>query len=217
MSTSSQQLPSTDAAPPVAAPAAPIGAAAGNPAILGLPTFVVGSVALALALVGYVPPAAGASVLPILLAATGLGLLVSAIWAAALGQTMVACIFGVFAGFWLSYVVLVLGLNHNWFVIPAANAAHSVALFQITWAIVMAVLTLATLRLPVAFTAIVGLVTVALVLLAIGTLNATSTFWPKAAGYVVFVFAAIGAYAFLGAASAATGGKAYSLGKPLMR
>ena len=53
--------------------------------------------------------------------ATGLGLVISAIWAAALGQTLVACIFGLFAGFWLSYAVLVLGLNHDWFAIPAGG------------------------------------------------------------------------------------------------
>lgn len=32
-------------------------------------------------------------------AATGVGLVISTIWAAALGQTMVASIFGLFAGF----------------------------------------------------------------------------------------------------------------------
>ena len=45
--------------------------------------------------------------------------MIAAVWAAALGQTLVACIFGLFAGFWLSYAVLVLGLNHDWFAIPA--------------------------------------------------------------------------------------------------
>jgi succinate-acetate transporter protein len=194
----------------------PSAASKGDPSILGLPIFVVGSVALGLALVGYVPAAAGASALPIILAATGLGLIVSAVWAAALGQTLVACIFGLFSGFWWSYAVLVLGLNHNWFAIPAANVTHSVALFQISWAIVMAALTIATLRLPVAFTGVIALVVVALILLIIGTLD-TSTSATKAAGYVVFAFAALGTYLFLSAASAATGGKAYPLGPPLIR
>jgi succinate-acetate transporter protein len=194
----------------------PSPAAKGDPSILGLPIFVVGSISLGLALVGYVPAAAGASALPIILAATGLGLIVSAAWAAALGQTLVACIFGLFSGFWWSYAVLVLGLNHNWFAIPAANVTHSVALFQISWAIVMAALTIATVRLPVAFTAVIALVVVALVLLIIGTLDA-STSATKAAGYVTFAFAALGTYLFLSAASAATGGKAYPLGPPLVR
>jgi succinate-acetate transporter protein len=216
MSAVAQQSPSTSA-PAVAEPAAPVSlAAAGDPAVLGLPIFVVGSISLAMGLVGYVSPAAAGSAIPIILAATGIGLLISAVWAAALGQTLVACIFGMFAGFWLSYSVLVIGLNHNWFAIPAADVTHTIASFQITWAIVMGALTLATLRLPVVFTAIVGLVVIALVLLIFGTLNTDSTL-TKAAGVVSFGFAALGVYAFLGAASAATGGKAYPLGPPLLK
>jgi len=148
--------------------------------------------------------------------ATGLGLIVSAVWAAALGQTLVACIFGLFAGFWWSYAVLVLGLDHNWFAIPPGDVTHTIALFQITWAVVFGGLALATVRLPVAFTAVVVLVVVALVLLVIGTLN-TDTTMTKAAGYVTFVFAALGVYLFLGAASIASGGKGYPLGAPLVR
>ena len=112
--------------------------------------------------------------------------------------------------------MLVLGLNHDWFKIPAEDAADSVALFQVTWAVVMAALTVATLRLPVAFTAVVGLVVLALILLVISTKNADPDL-AKAAGYVSFVFAAIGIYLFLGAASVATGGKAYPLGRPVLK
>ena len=183
--------------------------------MLGLPVFVVGSISLGLALTGYVPPAAAASALPIILMATGLGLLISALWAAALGQSMVACIFGVFAAFWLSYSVLVLGLNHDWFKIPAADVVDSIALFQLSWAIAMGMLTIATLKLPAAFTAIAGLVVVALIMLVIATKNADADL-TKAAGYVVFAFAAIGVYAFLGAASAASGGKGYPLGPSML-
>ncbi|MDX6729008.1 MAG: uncharacterized protein QOK49_3813 [Baekduia sp.] len=218
MSSVAPSLPSASTTAPAPAPpeSAAVAAPAGDPAVLGLPIFVAGSVALGLALVGYVPAAAAGSAIPIILAATGLGLVVSAVWAAALGQTLVACIFGLFAGFWWSYAALVLGLNHNWFAIPAADVTHSVALFQITWAVVMAALTLATLRLPVAFTAVVALVVVALVLLIFGTLN-TDTTLTKAAGYVTFAFAALGIYLFLSAASVATGGKGYPLGAPLVR
>jgi uncharacterized protein len=197
---------------PEAAPAA----AGGDPAILGLPIFAAGSVALALALVGYVPPAAAASALPIILAGTGLGLFVATVWSAALGQTIVAGIFGLFTGFWLSYAVLVLGLSHNWFAIPAENVTRSVALFQITWAVVMGALTVASLRLPLAYTLVVGLVVVALLLLIFGTLE-TSTALNKAAGYVAFSFAALGLYLFLSTASVALGGRSYPLGRPLVR
>jgi succinate-acetate transporter protein len=206
-------------ASPVAASAAvaePAPYIAGDPAILGLPIFVAGSVALAFALVGYVSPAAAGSPLAIIMAGTGIGLLIATIWAIALGQTLVACIFGLFAGFWLSYGLLVLGLTHNWFGIPPADVTHTIAEFQITWAIVMAALTLATLRLPSAFTAVVALVVLALVLLIIGTLHPSETM-TKAAGYVCFAFAGLGIYLFLSAASVATGGRGYPLGRPLVK
>src|SRR5206468_10086569 len=69
--------------------------------------------------------------LAILLACTGLFLLVSTIWAAGVGQSFVACFAGTFGGFWLSYSILVLGLQHNWFLIPAPAVARTVAVFAI--------------------------------------------------------------------------------------
>lgn len=196
--------------------AEPPAAAAGDPSILGLPIFVVGSIALGLSLVGYVPDAAGGVVVPVIFAATGLGLVISTVWAAALGQTIVASIFGLFAGFWLSFAILVLGVFHNWLLIPATNVNKSIALFLISWAIVMAALTIATLRLPVAYTAVIALVVLALVLRTFGVLN-TDASLNKAAGYVVFVFAALGVYLFLSAAETATGGSGYPLGPPLRK
>jgi succinate-acetate transporter protein len=216
MSTVAEPLTATPAvAAPVAA-AEPAPYVAGDPAILGLPIFVAGSIALAFALVGYVSPAAVGTPIAIIMAATGIGLLVSTVWAIALGQTLVASIFGLFAGFWLSYGMLVLGLVHGWYGVPAADVTHTIAEFQITWAIVMAALTVGTFRLPVAFTAVIALVVLALVLLIIGTLHPSDTM-TKAAGYVCFAFAALGIYLFLSAASVATGGRGYPLGKPLVK
>lgn len=200
----------------VAIEEAPTGHAAGDPAILGLPIFAAGSIALGLALVGYVPAVAVTSVLPIVLAATGLGLLISTVWAASLGQTVVAGIFGLFTGFWLSYAALLLGLNHNWFLIPTEAVERSVALFLITWAIVMFALTVGTLRLPLAYTLVLGLVVVALVLLIFGTTEASETL-NKMAGYVVLAFGALGIYLFLSTASIALGGSGYPLGSPVLR
>jgi len=189
---------------------------AGDPAILGLPSFIVGSVAFGLGLVGVVPAAAAGAPLAIILAATSIGLFIAAIWAAALGQSAVASVFGIFGGFWLSYAVLVLGLVHNWFGIPAPAAVATQKLFLITWLAVIVMLTLATLRLPLAFTAVFALIDVALVLLLIATIQASAGL-TKTAGYVVLVFAAVGVYLFFGSASVATGGKALPLGKPILR
>jgi uncharacterized protein len=185
-----------------------------DPSILGLPSFVVGAVALSLAVVGYVPPAAVGAALPIILGATGLGLLITTIWCANLGQSFVAAVFGVFTGFWFSYAALVLGLQHNWFSIPAEDVTRSVALFLISWAVVMFFLTVGSVRLPVIYTILLGLVFVALVLLVFGTLNANETL-NKSAGYVVFGASAIGSYLFLSSCSVALGGQPYQLGRPL--
>ena len=187
----------------------------GDPAILGLPSFIVGSVALGLALVGVTPATAVGAPLAIILAATAVGLTIAAVWAAAIGASAVAGIFGIFAGFWLSYAVLVFGLIHGWFGITALAVVDTEKLFLISWLVIIVVLTLATLRLPLAFTAVFLLIDVALLLLLINTFQASSGL-TKTAGYVVLVFAAIGVYLFFGSASVATGGKPLPLGKPLL-
>ena len=192
------------------------GPLAGDPAMVGLPTFIVGSVALGLVLVGVVPVTAVGASLPIILAATSIGMFIAAIWSAALGQSAVAAVYGIFGGFWLSYAVLVLGLIHGWFGITLLAVVATQKLFLISWLVVIVMLTLATLRLPMAFTALFALVDVALFLDLLGTINA-STSLTKAAGYVVLAFAALGVYLFFGSASQATGGKALPLGRPILR
>jgi len=203
------------------APAAVIGPLAGDPSILGLGSFIAGSVALGLALVGVVPAGVLGAPLAIILAATALGLLMATIWCAALGQSAVAAVFGIFGTFWLSYAVLVLGLDHNWFAITVTAVLATVRLFLLTWLIIIVMLTLCTLRLPSAFTAVFALVDLALLLLLLAfeetsPLGVPSSGLLKAGGYAVLVFAAIGVYLFFGAAQAGTGGKPVPLGPPLM-
>jgi uncharacterized protein len=188
----------------------------GDPAALGLPCFVVGSLSLGLALVGVVPLTALGAAVPIILTATAVGLFVATIWAAALHQSAVASVFGIFGGFWLSYAVLVIGLSHNWFGVLPGDAAATQKLFLLAWMITMFMLTLATLRLPLAFTAVFALVTVALVLVYIG-IDGGNTDVLKAGGAVILLFAAIGVYLYMSTVSIATGGRAYELGKPILR
>ena len=195
--------------------AAATGPLAGDPAILGLPSFVVGSVALGLALVGVVPATAVGAPLAIILAATAVGLFIAAIWAAAIGQSAVAGIVGIFGGFWLSYVVLVVGLIHGWFGISPLAAIATQKLFLITWLVIIVMLTLGTLRLPLAFTAVFALIDIALLLLLIATIQASAGL-TKTAGYVVLAFAALGVYLFFGSAGVATGGRPLPLGRPVL-
>jgi uncharacterized protein len=208
-----------DGTPQTAAPAqeaaAPAGPLTGDPGMVGLPSFIVGSVALGLVLVGVVPAGTVGASLPIILAATSAGLLVATVWSAAIGQSAVASVFGIFAGFWLSYAVLVVGLLHNWFGITAAAVVDTEKLFLITWLVVIVMLTLATLRLPLAFTAVFALIDVALLLVLLGTVQA-STGLLKTGGYFVLAFAALGIYIFFGSASQATGGNAIPLGRPVL-
>jgi hypothetical protein len=203
-------------AAPAPAEAAVPGPLLGDPMMLGLPCFIAGSVSLGLALVGVVPAAAIGAAIPIILTATSVGLFLATIWSASLGQSAVASVFGIFAGFWLSYAVLVLGLTHNWFGIAPASAQATQELFLVAWLVVIVMLTLATLRLPVAYTAVFALVDLALLLVFLGV-NETSTGLLKAAGYVVFVFAAVGVYLYTSTASVATGGSALPLGRPTIR
>jgi succinate-acetate transporter protein len=208
-------------APPPAAPApapTPPSTAffAGNPAAVGVPVFVAGSIALGLVLIGYVPADAVGASIPIIFAGTGLGLLLATAWSAAVGQTVVASIFGIFAAFWLSYAALVLGLTHNWFAISASAAVHTQALFLIVWLVIIGTLTLGTLRLPLAFTVLFVLIDASLAVVLAATINASSNL-SKAGGSLALAFAAVGLYIFLGIVESVTGGRGLPLGRPVIR
>jgi succinate-acetate transporter protein len=188
--------------------------------MLGLASFIAGSVALGLGLVGVVPFGVLGAPLAIILAATSLGLLLAAIWSAVLGQSAVAAVFGIFGTFWLSYGALVLGLDHNWFAVPPTAAIATVKLFLVTWLVIIVMLTLATMRLPLAFTVLFTLIDVGILLLYLAFVKASPLGVPssgllKTAGWIVLVFAALGVYLFFSASAAGTGGKALPLGKPL--
>jgi len=221
MSTLDATAGETIAQPPSAEPAPVVGPLAGDPAIFGLGSFIVGSVALGLSLVGVVPAGVLGAPLAIILCATALGLLMATIWCAALGQSAVAAVFGIFGTFWLSYAVLVLALDHNWFAIAPTAILDTVKLFLVSWLVAIVMLTLATLRLPSAFSILFGLVDLALLLLLIAYASASAAGVPssgliKTAGYVILIFAALGVYLFAGAASVGTGGNPLPLGKPLL-
>ncbi len=203
---------------PVEAEATPevTGPLAGDPLSLGLPAFIIGSVALGMVLIGFVSPLGTGASLPIILAATAAGLFISTFWAAAVGQSAVALVLGVFAGFWLSYAFLILGLTHGWFGVGIADVKASTELFLTAWVVIFSMLTLATLRLAAAFTAVIALVDVAVILVLIGVIQVSPNLL-KAGGATAFLFATVGIYIFFGTASIATGGKALPLGRPVLK
>jgi hypothetical protein len=168
----------------------------GDPQLVAAPVFVIGSIALAFQLTEYIPSGNSTGLgtpLAILLGCTGLFLLVSTIWAAGVGQSFVACFAGTFGGFWISYSVLVLALQHDWFKIPLIDIQRTVAVFAIAFASFFFFLTIASLRLPFIYPAIFGLVVLALCQVAAAYLKTpVDTDVLKIAGYVVFVFAGLG-------------------------
>lgn len=165
--------------------------AQGDPQTVAAPIFVIGSIALALQLVDYVS-AIGAP-LAVIIFGTGLFLLVCTVWAAAVGQSFVACFCGTFGGFWISYGVFALGILHDWWKIPPEELGRSVAVFAIAFAAFFLFITLASIRLPIIYTLIFGLVVVALCFVAAAYLmTPVDTDLLKVAGYAVFVFAGLG-------------------------
>jgi succinate-acetate transporter protein len=198
-----------------APPAPPVAAPEGEPATLGLPSFLVGAIALGLVLVRFVPAAPAGAAVPIVLTAAAAGMAVAALWAMRLGQSAAAGINGVFAGFWLSYAALVLGLTHNWFGVLPIQIQRTQETFLIAWIVVVGLMLLGSLRLPLVYTAMLALIEASFVLNLIGTVQA-STMLTRTAGWVIFAFSAVGAYLYLSVLSQTSGGRPYPLGRPVL-
>ncbi len=190
--------------------------AGGDPLFLGLGVFCLGATALGMALIGVAPLSALGVVIPVIALATGLYQIVATIWGILLGQTAVAGILGMFSGFWLSLAGLILGLQHGWYGVAAADVARAEGLYYIAFAILFFFVLIVSLRLPLVYPVIVALVVVALVMAAIGA-EGNSTGALNFAGVVILVFAAVGFYAFLSSGSVALGGKPFPLGPPIIR
>lgn len=197
-------------AAPAPAPAAP----AGNPALLGLATFLPGALSLGLWLVGYLPAAEVGGIVPAVVFSNGLFLTIACVWAARLGGSAVSAIFGTFAAFWISLGVLLAAATNGW--MGLSGTTSHLPTFLLSWLIVFAALTLATLRLPLAFTAGFTFVTIAVALVLAFVLTSTAIFMTLA-GISVFVFCAIFAYIWFDGMGQELGGKAMSMGSPLQR
>jgi len=190
------------------------GPLAGEPAIVGLPSFIVGAVALGMTLIGVVPTGMNGAAVPALLVAAA-GVTVASIWSAVIGQNASAGIYGIVSGYYWSYALLVLGLAHNWFGVTPAALADTQKLFVISWIVIVTMLVLGTLRMPAVFTLLFTLLDVALLLDLLGIIQ-TSANLTKAAGWVLIAAAAVPAYLYFGSASHATGGKEVPLGPPIL-
>ncbi len=210
-----------DQAPGLSEPA--VAAPVGNPALLGLATFLPGAICLGLWLVGYLGASLLSGIVPAVLFSSGLFLAISAVWATRVGNSLVAAIFGTFSAFWLSLGVLVLFETIGWVTTSTPNAALStadggniLATFLIAWLIVFIALTLATLRLPIAFTAGFLFVDITVALVLVYDVTGTQLY-ATLAGIAVFIFCAIFAYIWFDGMGQELGAKPMSLGNPMMK
>ena len=204
------------AAPVAPAPAAPA-LPAGNPALLALITFLPSALTLGLWFIGYLDTARlpGGMIATLALSA-GLFMLVATIWAGRIGASTLAAIFGVFSAFWLSFALLVTALTSTWWAIAAGGVQRVQATYLLSFFCVFTLLTLATLRLPLAFTVGFVLVDVTFLLAFIAVVNVNRDYFTWA-GVTTFAFCAVFAYVLFDGFGQDLGGKALPMGKPLIR
>ena len=214
MSVESDVQSGAQAAAEPAAAAAP----AGNPALLGLITFLPSGITLGLWFVGYLDTATlGGGMIPIVSFSAGLFLLVASVWAGRLAQNAVAAIFGVFSAFWLSFGFLLIGLTSGWWgITTAAQVASVQSSYLLSFLIVFVLLTLATLRLPMAFTAGFVFVDITFALAFIGVSTGNAGLFPLA-GITTFIFCAIFAYILYDGFGQDLGGRAMPMGNALVK
>jgi uncharacterized protein len=181
--------PAASSAPPTTEPAA-ASAAWGDPFPLGLASFGISALVLAALMSGILDPGATPVVLPLALA-LGFGTeLVAGIVHLRRGETFPGLVFTAYAGFWLSYALLVQFYGAQ----ITADAGPAQGWFLLAWAIFSTYMLLAALR--------TNLTTIAIfvVLTAVFYLNAVAAFAGNSdlgqfAGYLLIVDAALALYA----------------------
>lgn len=219
MSVESETAPATTAAPPAAA--APPTA---NPALLGLICFLPAGITLGLWFVGYLDTTAlPGGMIPALTFSAGLFMMIAAIFALRVGDSVSAAIFGVFSAFWTSFGVLLTALNNVWIIDAGTGEALSAAqigsiqsTYLLSFSLVFILLTLATLRLPLMFTVGFVLVDITFVLAYLGVTAGNAGLFPIA-GITTFAFCAVFAYILFDAFGQTLGGRAMAMGNPLVR
>lgn len=181
--------------------------AGGDPLVLGLPVFAVASLALGMGLLGM--PSGLGVVAPLIILTTGLFQIVTTGWAIVLGQTMVATIFALFSGFWLTLGFVIIGTQHGWYGLSASGIPDAEQLIFICYASLFFFLIIPCLRLPLIFPVIVALIVVTLALAAAGIYTI--------AGCLALVFSFLGFWSWLNVAQTAMGAKKSwpPLGKPV--
>lgn len=191
--------PAATAAPaaapaPVPAPAAvPAPSSWGDPFALGLASFGISALVLATLISGIIDPLATPGVLALAFAMGFLVEMVAGIIHFARGETFPGMVFTAYAGFWLSYGLLIQ------FFLPAVtdaggDAAALAGMFLLTWGIFTTYMLLAAMKTNLTTIAIFLLLAGVFYIAAIGSFTG-STATSELAGYVLVVDAALALYA----------------------
>jgi succinate-acetate transporter protein len=218
MSVESETAGAQTAAPPAAA------APAANPALMGLICFLPSGITLGLWFVGYLDTTAlPGGMIPIVTFSAGLFLLLAAMSALRVGDSVTAAIFGVFSAFWTSFGVLLMALNNGWIIDAGTGgplATDQIGSIQsaylLSFTLVFILLTLATLRLPLMFTIGFVLVDITFVLAYLGVTAGNAGLFPIA-GITTFGFCIVFAYILFDAFGQTLGGRAMAMGNPLVK
>ncbi|PSR27388.1 MAG: hypothetical protein C7B46_19450 [Sulfobacillus benefaciens] len=139
---------------------------------------------------GLVDPKGLAAVLPVAFFFGGLMQILVAILEILSGNPFGATVFGSYGPFWV-----ILGAINVWFArdIPASAMGSAMAVFLAMWAVISFYFTIASLRTNRVLTVILALITLALILLSLGS-GLPSVLMTRIGGWVTLVFATLGWY-----------------------
>lgn len=188
--TASHAQPVPEAA---AAPAPPPAAAVsgwGDPFPLGLASFGISALVLASVMSGIIDAAATPAVLSLALALGFLTEIVAGIIHFQRGETFAGLVFTAYAGFWLSYALLVQFYGPQ----VTADAAAITGMYLLAWAIFSTYMLLAALRTNLTTIVIFSLLVVVFYAAAFGAF-ASNAGLGHFAGYVLILDAAVALYA----------------------
>jgi uncharacterized protein len=169
----------------------PVAAAIADPAPLGLAALALTLMVFSMFNAGLLNQSGEPVVLGMALAYGGIVQLLAGMWEFRRGNTFGAAVFGSYGAFWLSFWLL-----EQFFAgrIPGSELASATALFYISWAILTALLWVASTRTTAAVSGMLFLLTLTYLLIGIGDAGAHSEL-VKIGGWFGLATAATGLYA----------------------
>jgi uncharacterized protein len=186
----------------------------GDPAAAAVALLTVVVLLLGMQFIGAIPATSISLFIPVLLLA-GFTQVFLGLLAIRKGENVIGLFFCTFGPFSASFGLLVLGLQHGWWLIPPADIPHAEAAFLMGWTIVLTLWFFLSFVLPLIFTLLLTLVDVGLWSLLSGIWN-TSEGPQKFAGYLPLATAAGGVYYMSALWPDWAGAVSLPLGRPII-